>query len=106
MEVLCLLWRRGGTLRPGHGLLKLLSHIQRLVRQTDRQHPHILHTKSHTAREKMHKHPTNLHGFPLVRQLHREFLRAGANVMQTFTFYASDDKLENRGQTLKLTVSI
>ncbi|XP_018427430.1 PREDICTED: betaine--homocysteine S-methyltransferase 1 isoform X3 [Nanorana parkeri] len=30
-----------------------------------------------------------------VRQLHREFLRAGANVMQTFTFYASDDKLEN-----------
>nr|XP_033785459.1 betaine--homocysteine S-methyltransferase 1 [Geotrypetes seraphini] len=32
-----------------------------------------------------------------VRQLHREFLRAGSNVMQTFTFYASDDKLENRG---------
>jgi len=32
-----------------------------------------------------------------VRQLHREFLRAGADVMQTFTFYASDDKLENRG---------
>ncbi|XP_007974482.3 betaine--homocysteine S-methyltransferase 1 [Chlorocebus sabaeus] len=32
-----------------------------------------------------------------VRQLHREFLRAGSNVMQTFTFYASEDKLENRG---------
>jgi len=32
-----------------------------------------------------------------VRQLHREFLRAGANVMQTFTFYASEDKLDNRG---------
>ncbi|XP_006819776.1 betaine--homocysteine S-methyltransferase 1-like isoform X1 [Saccoglossus kowalevskii] len=32
-----------------------------------------------------------------VRQLHREFLRAGADVMQTFTFYASDDKLQNRG---------
>ena len=32
-----------------------------------------------------------------VRQLHREFARAGADVMQTFTFYASDDKLENRG---------
>ena len=31
-----------------------------------------------------------------VRQLHREFLRAGSDVMQTFTFYASDDKLENR----------
>lgn len=38
-----------------------------------------------------------------VRQLHREFLRAGSNVMQTFTFYASDDKLENRGQSLKIT---
>ena len=34
-----------------------------------------------------------------VRQLHREFLRAGADVMQTFTFYASEDKLENRGHT-------
>jgi len=32
-----------------------------------------------------------------VRQLHREFLRAGSNVMQTFTFYASEDKLGNRG---------
>lgn len=32
-----------------------------------------------------------------VRQLHREFLRAGADVMQAFTFYASDDKLDNRG---------
>lgn len=34
-----------------------------------------------------------------VRQLHREFLRAGSNVMQTFTFYASEDKLDNRGNT-------
>ena len=32
-----------------------------------------------------------------VRQLHREFLRAGADVMQAFTFYASEDKLINRG---------
>ncbi|XP_020908218.1 betaine--homocysteine S-methyltransferase 1 [Exaiptasia diaphana] len=32
-----------------------------------------------------------------VRQLHREFLRAGSDVMQTFTFYASEDKLDNRG---------
>lgn len=32
-----------------------------------------------------------------VLQLHREFLRAGADVMQAFTFYASDDKLGNRG---------
>jgi len=32
-----------------------------------------------------------------VKQLHTEFARAGANVMQTFTFYASEDKLENRG---------
>ena len=33
----------------------------------------------------------------IVRQLHCEFLRAGADVMQTFTFYASEDKLKNRG---------
>uniref|UniRef100_A0A3Q1FMG8 Betaine--homocysteine S-methyltransferase 1-like n=1 Tax=Acanthochromis polyacanthus TaxID=80966 RepID=A0A3Q1FMG8_9TELE len=32
-----------------------------------------------------------------VRQLHREFLRAGADVMQTFTFYCSEDKLELSG---------
>nr|XP_023678932.1 betaine--homocysteine S-methyltransferase 1-like [Paramormyrops kingsleyae] len=38
-----------------------------------------------------------------VRQLHREFLRSGSNVMQTFTFYASDDKLENRGNDLRLS---
>merc|ERR1711970_463207 len=34
-----------------------------------------------------------------VRQLHREFLRAGSDVMQAFTFYASEDKLTNRGNT-------
>jgi len=34
-----------------------------------------------------------------VEGLHREFLRAGADVMQAFTFYASDDKLDNRGNT-------
>jgi betaine-homocysteine S-methyltransferase len=40
-----------------------------------------------------------------VQQLHREFLRAGADVMQAFTFYASDDKLANRGNyaSAKLT---
>ena len=32
-----------------------------------------------------------------IRELHREFLRAGADVMQAFTFYASEDKLTNRG---------
>lgn len=43
--------------------------------------------------------------FVSVRQLHREFLRAGSDVMQTFTFYASDDKLENRGHTQRFSVS-
>ena len=36
-------------------------------------------------------------------QLHREFLRAGAEVLQTMTFYASEDKLATvgpRGQGL------
>ena len=32
-----------------------------------------------------------------VMQLHREFLRAGSDVCQAFTFYASEDKLNNRG---------
>merc|ERR1719247_2605473 len=32
-----------------------------------------------------------------VKQLHMEYARAGADVMQTFTFYASEDKLKNRG---------
>ncbi|KAK4293996.1 hypothetical protein Pmani_033347 [Petrolisthes manimaculis] len=36
-----------------------------------------------------------------VKQLHREFLRAGSDVMQTFTFYSSDDKLELGGSNVK-----
>lgn len=36
-----------------------------------------------------------------VEQLHIEFARAGADVMQTFTFYASEDKLENWGNYCK-----
>lgn len=32
-----------------------------------------------------------------VKQLHREFVRAGSDVCQAFTFYASEDKLKNRG---------
>uniref|UniRef100_A0A8D2D020 Betaine--homocysteine S-methyltransferase 2 n=1 Tax=Sciurus vulgaris TaxID=55149 RepID=A0A8D2D020_SCIVU len=31
-----------------------------------------------------------------VRQLHMEFLRAGSNVMQTFTFSASEEKMESK----------
>ena len=33
----------------------------------------------------------------LVLQLYREFLRAGSDVMQALTFFASEDKLNNRG---------
>jgi len=36
-----------------------------------------------------------------VEQLHREFLRCGSDVMQAFTYYATEDKLTHRGQTLK-----
>jgi len=32
-----------------------------------------------------------------VRELHREFLRAGSDIMQAFTYYASEDKLVHRG---------
>ncbi|XP_078580837.1 betaine--homocysteine S-methyltransferase 1-like isoform X1 [Branchiostoma floridae x Branchiostoma japonicum] len=32
-----------------------------------------------------------------VKQLHREFMRAGADVLQAFTFYSTDDKLHLAG---------
>ncbi|XP_072174815.1 betaine--homocysteine S-methyltransferase 1-like [Diadema setosum] len=32
-----------------------------------------------------------------VKQLHREFLRAGADVLQTFTFFASEENLKFKG---------
>src|SRR5215470_3327402 len=32
-----------------------------------------------------------------LRQLHREFLRAGSEVLQTCTFYASEEKLRTAG---------
>jgi len=41
-----------------------------------------------------------------VKQLHTEFARAGADVMQTFTFYASEDKLENRGNYATKTFGV
>jgi betaine-homocysteine S-methyltransferase len=37
-----------------------------------------------------------------LAQLHREFLRAGAEVLQTMTFYASDDKLATVGMRGKV----
>lgn len=37
-----------------------------------------------------------------LRQLHREFLRAGAEVLQTLTFYASEDKLATVGLSGKV----
>ncbi|XP_049622507.1 S-methylmethionine--homocysteine S-methyltransferase BHMT2 [Suncus etruscus] len=35
-----------------------------------------------------------------VRQLHVEFLRAGANVMQTFTFSANEDNMESKWEAV------
>ncbi|XP_059830448.1 betaine--homocysteine S-methyltransferase 1 [Hypanus sabinus] len=40
-----------------------------------------------------------------VKQLHREFLRAGSTVLQTFTFYASEDKLMNRGNYVEKKIT-
>ncbi|XP_038066777.1 betaine--homocysteine S-methyltransferase 1-like [Patiria miniata] len=34
-----------------------------------------------------------------VTQLHRDYMRAGANVLTTFTFYAQDDKLAFQGRS-------
>lgn len=47
----------------------------------------------------------SLYVFLSVRQLHREFLRAGSNVLQTFTFYCSEDKLEMSDNVTDITVS-
>jgi betaine-homocysteine S-methyltransferase len=41
-----------------------------------------------------------------VRQLHREFQRAGADVLQTLTFYSSDEKLKISGNVTDITVSL
>jgi len=41
-----------------------------------------------------------------VKQLHREFLRAGADVMQAFTYYASEDKLVNRGNQVGIKIGV
>ena len=41
-----------------------------------------------------------------VKQLHREFLRAGADVMHAFTFYASEDKLVNRGNQAGVKIGV
>jgi len=41
-----------------------------------------------------------------VRQLHRDFLRAGSDVMQAFTFYASEDKLLNRGNEAGKSIGV
>lgn len=32
--------------------------------------------------------------FHTVRQLHRDFVRNGSDVLQTFTFYSSDEQLQ------------
>ena len=41
-----------------------------------------------------------------VKQLHREFLRAGSDVMQAFTYYASEDKLVNRGNQVGVKIGV
>jgi len=41
-----------------------------------------------------------------VKQLHREFLRAGSDVMQAFTYYASEDKLVNRGNQVGIKIGV
>ncbi|XP_078660797.1 betaine--homocysteine S-methyltransferase 1-like [Branchiostoma floridae x Branchiostoma belcheri] len=40
-----------------------------------------------------------------VKQLHREYIRAGADVVQAFTFYSTDDKLNLPGHEAGATVT-
>ena len=39
-----------------------------------------------------------------MKQLHTDFLRAGADVLQAFTFYATDGKLKTSGHTYKVKI--
>ena len=41
-----------------------------------------------------------------VKQLHKDFQRAGSDVLQLFTFYASDSKLQSSHAAKQYTVSI
>lgn len=41
-----------------------------------------------------------------VLQLHKEFVRAGADIVQAFSFYASEDKLYNRGNLADSNLSV
>ena len=36
--------------------------------------------------------------FYIVKQLHREFMRAGSDVVQTFTFYANEDTMSYKAK--------
>lgn len=40
-----------------------------------------------------------------VLQLHKEFVRAGADVVQTASFYSTDDRLSISGEAAEFTVS-
>ena len=37
-----------------------------------------------------------------MRQLHKEFLRAGADVMQAFTFNGTEESIVSRGVSIKV----
>ena len=41
-----------------------------------------------------------------VKQLHKDFQRAGSDVLQLFTFYATDSKLHSSHTAKQYTVSI
>lgn len=41
-----------------------------------------------------------------VLQLHREFVRAGADVIQSASFYSTDDRLNLPGKDCSVTVSM
>ncbi|XP_066300872.1 betaine--homocysteine S-methyltransferase 1-like [Branchiostoma lanceolatum] len=41
-----------------------------------------------------------------VKQLHKEYIRAGADVVQAFTFYSTDDKLNLPGHEAGGTITV
>ena len=97
MEVTFLLWRNVAMSKLVIGLLRLWSNILTQVRE--------INIKNYKFRDTLLRKKFEFLSY-LVRQLHQEFLRGGADVVQAFTFHSSDDKLKYRRQEKDVTVSV
>lgn len=84
----------GSNLKPSHNVLDRLNKGETII--GDGGFVFALEKRGYVKAGPWTPEATMEHPEGVI-QLHREFVMAGADVMQTFTFYASDDKLSNRG---------